>query len=82
MIRLENSRWVAYCDGQCGASVSPGLRSFQQTVIYVSRVEGWDNRRDRDNGWHNYCPACGEYANPEQDLAGVHFGRRAIPDDD
>ncbi len=81
MIRLEGARYVAYCDGECGASVDTGLRSFQQAVNYISRVEGWDNRK-RDRQWHNYCPSCGEYANPEQDLAGVHFGRRAIPDDD
>jgi hypothetical protein len=79
MIRQEGGKWVAYCDGECGAS---GLRSFQQTVNYISRAEGWDSRRSHDGQWHNYCPACGEYANPEQELAGIHFGRRASPDDD
>jgi len=82
MIRLENGKYVAYCDGECGASVNTGLRSFQQAVNYISRVEGWDNRRDGQGPWHNYCRACAEQANPEQDIAGAHFGRRAIPDDD
>jgi hypothetical protein len=81
MIRLEGGKYAAYCDGECGTSVKTGLRSFHQAINYISRAEGWDNRK-REGQWRNYCPSCGEYANPEQDLAGVHFGRRAIPDFD
>lgn len=81
MLRQEGGKYVAYCDGECGATVHTGLRSFHQAVNYISRAEGWDNRK-RENGWHNYCPSCAEYADPERDLAGIHFGRRMIPDED
>src|ERR1700722_19104076 len=60
MIRPENGKYVAYCDGECGAVVHTGLRSFYQAINYISRAEGWDNRK-RDDGWHNYCQSCAEY---------------------
>ena len=81
MIRLERGRYVAHCDGECGASVNTGLRSFHQAINLISRVEEWENRKG-EGGWRNYCPNCREYADPERELAGIHFGRRAIPDDD
>ena len=80
MIRLEGQRYVAYCDGECDASVDTGLRSFRQAVNYV-RVEGWDNRKRRDR-WFNFCPSCAEYAQPELDRVGVYFARRMVSDDD
>jgi hypothetical protein len=81
MIRQENGKYVAYCDGECGASVNTGLRSFHQALNVMSRVEEWENRK-RQDGWHNYCPNCSGYADPERELAGLIFGRRAIPEDD
>jgi hypothetical protein len=81
MIRQENGNWVAYCDGDCGASVNTGVRSFQQAVNYLSRAERWDSRKYRDL-WFNYCPSCGEYGRPEIDRTGLHFTRKIISDDD
>jgi hypothetical protein len=81
MIHQENGKYVAYCDGECGALVHTGLRSFHQAINYISRAEEWENRK-REGEWHNYCPRCSEYADPERELAGIQFGRRAIPDDD
>jgi hypothetical protein len=77
----ERGSWVAYCDGGCGASLNTGLKSFQQAVNYLSRAEGWDNRKQR-GVWSNYCPSCGEYAQPELDRTGVQFTRKMISDDD
>lgn len=82
MIRQRADRtWVAYCDGECGASVVTGLKSFRQAANYISRSEGWDNRK-RGDDWFNYCPSCAEYAQPERENPGIYFGRKVIPDDD
>jgi hypothetical protein len=83
MIRLENKEYVAYCDGECGASVNTGQRSFQQATNYLSRVEEWDSVQQR-GAWRNYCPGCaqGGVPDPDIDQIGVHFARRSIDDDD
>ena len=67
MIRQENGKYVAYCDGECGAFVNTGLRSFHQAINVMSRVEEWENRK-REDGWHNYCAKCRGYADPEREL--------------
>ena len=82
MIRQEGGKYVAYCDGECGASVNTGLRSFHQTINYMTREADWQNRKSDGTGWRNYCPACAEMPDPERENAGLYFGRRMISDDD
>jgi hypothetical protein len=50
MIRQQGGKYVAYCDGECGASVHTGLRSFHQAINYISRVEEWENRNGKASG--------------------------------
>jgi hypothetical protein len=78
MITLEGGSYVAQCDG-CGETINTGQRSFQQAVNYISRAHGWDNRKTKD-GWRNYCPRCGEEADPDLDIAGIQFTRKPIND--
>jgi hypothetical protein len=80
MLTLENGKWTAECDGGCGAVVRTGQKSFQQAANYLSRAEGWDSRKLRD-GWRNYCPQCGQDADPDLDLAGIGFTRKRILDE-
>jgi hypothetical protein len=82
MIRLERASYVAYCDGECGAWVKTGLRSFHQAINYMTREADWQNRKSDGGGWRNYCPNCAELPNPEQENAGIYIGRRVIPEDD
>jgi len=79
MIALKGGKYVAECDGACGESVDTGLRSFQQAVNYLSRVENWENRKLRGQWW-NFCPRCGDIANPDLDRVGVGFTLK--PSDD
>jgi len=78
MIILKGKTYVAECDG-CGESIDTGLRSFRQAVNYISRAEGWENRKIR-NFWRNFCPKCIEAGDPDLDQIGVTF-RRTIEDD-
>lgn len=80
MITDRNGSWMAECDA-CGLTVDTGQRSFQQAINYISRAEGWENRKFRDR-WRNYCPQCGQEGDPERDLAGVVFTKRWAPDDE
>ena len=79
MITLKSGAYVAECDGGCSTEIDTGLRSFRQAVNYISRAEGWENRRTRGQWW-NFCPRCSETANPELDHVGVGFTLKA-PDD-
>jgi hypothetical protein len=80
MIRQVGRNWVADCDGGCGTSIDTGQKSFRQATIYLSRAEGWDNRKLRD-GWRNYCSRCAEQADPDLDLAGLGFTKKLIDDE-
>jgi len=82
MIRLEGGKYVAYCDGECGATINTGLRSFHQAINYMTREADWQNRKSGRDAWRNYCSNCAELPNPEQENAGLYIGRRLIPDDD
>jgi hypothetical protein len=77
MIRLAGRVWIADCDGGCGTSIDTGQKSFRQATIYLSRAEGWDNRKLRD-GWRNYCSRCAEEADPDLDLACLGFTKTSI----
>lgn len=79
MITLENGSYVAKCDG-CSAEIDTGQRSFQQAVNFISRAEGWENRKARQQWW-NFCSRCSEAANPDLDHVGVGFTVRSIADD-
>ena len=78
MEQLRDRTWKAECDG-CSEAVHTGQKSFQQAVNYISRAEGWENRELKDR-WRNYCPRCAEEADPDLNIAGVGFFKRAIGD--
>ena len=77
--QLPDKTWKAQCDG-CGAVIHTGLKSFQQAVNFISRAEGWHNRRLR-GVWNNYCPRCGEEAN-DFGIVGIGFTKRPVTEDD
>jgi hypothetical protein len=79
MMTREGGTWTATCDG-CGAKIDTGQKSIMQAGIYLSRAEGWDNRKLKD-GWRNYCPQCAEEADPDLDLAGIGFTKKLIDDE-
>jgi hypothetical protein len=79
VITLKGGRYVAECDGSCNAKIDTGLRSFQQAVNYISRVECREIRKTRGQWW-NFCPRRGDAANPELDRVGVGFTLKP-PDD-
>jgi hypothetical protein len=79
MITLQSGSYVAECDGDCNSKIDTGQRSFQQAVNYISRAEGWENRKARGKWW-NFCPRCGDATNPELDRVGVGFTLKT-PDD-
>jgi hypothetical protein len=78
--QLEDRTWKAECDG-CGEVIRTGQKSFQQAVNYISRAEGWDNRKLKDGRWRNYCPRCAEEADPDLDLTGLHLFKNLASDD-
>lgn len=79
MITLERGSYVAKCDG-CSAEIDTGQRSFQQAVNYISRAEGWENRKTRQQWW-NFWSRCSEVANPDLDRVGVGFIAKSIDED-
>jgi hypothetical protein len=54
IVQSPGMTWNAQCDGCC-AVIDTGLTSFQQAVNYISRAEGWHNRRLR-GVWNNFSP--------------------------
>lgn len=82
MLRLEKGGYVVICDGECGATLNTGLRSFHQALNYMTREADWQNRKSDGGGWRNYCPACAEMVDPERENAGLYIGRRIISHDD
>jgi hypothetical protein len=80
MFRQEGGKYIAVCDG-CGTASATGQRSFQQAINFLSREDGWESRKLKDGKWRNYCPQCGEEADPEGDLAGLGFTRKFSSDD-
>jgi hypothetical protein len=74
--RGTDGKYEIECDGECGAVLYSGLKSFHQ-ARNLSVVEGWEHRKGEYRDWQNYCPSCSEEINnPELDRVGLHFFRK------
>jgi hypothetical protein len=63
-------------DDPHGAKVVPASGE-----LYISRAEGWDNRKLKNGTWRNYCPRCSEEADPDLDFVGLGFTKKPASDE-